>query len=81
VVVPRASGENVTPRQPSDEGHDPGRSDERADQDRLLDREARRESWLTRLRRHRSQDKGRPDPGNGGGDGGSVRNERDPEAT
>ena len=68
------------PRPPNDEAPDPGRSDEREDQDRLLDREARRESWLTRLRRHRSQAKGRPDPGNRA-DGGSVRNEKDPEQT
>lgn len=43
---------------------DPGRSVERARQDRLLDRAAREESWLTRLWRHHWFAKGRPKPGN-----------------
>jgi hypothetical protein len=43
---------------------DPGRSVERSTQDRVLDRTAREESWLARLRRHRWFTKGRPKPGN-----------------
>jgi hypothetical protein len=39
-----------------------GRSRERLQQDRLLEREARRESWLTRLLRHRWLANGRPNP-------------------
>lgn len=50
------------------DGDDPGRSRERAEQDRLLDRESRRESWLARLWRHRFQTKGRPHPARGAGD-------------
>jgi len=50
-------------RQGDEQNPDDGRSQEREEQDRLLDREARRESWLTRLWRHRSSRKGRPDPG------------------
>lgn len=41
-----------------------GRSRERVRQDRLLEREARRESWLARLWRNRRLAKGRPTPGN-----------------
>jgi hypothetical protein len=44
---------------------DPGRSRERERQDALLDRTAREESWLTRLRRWTSDRKGRPRPGSG----------------
>ena len=53
---------------PTPEGNapDPGRSRERRDQDRLLDRTAAEEPWLTRLWRHRFWAKGRPDPGNRG---------------
>jgi hypothetical protein len=51
-------------QQPKEHRPDPGRSRERADQDRLLDREAHRESWLTRLRRYRLFAKGRPEPSN-----------------
>jgi hypothetical protein len=51
-----------------DQKPDPGRSRERADQDRLLDKEAKRESWLTRLWRHRILNKGRPHPAKGAGD-------------
>jgi hypothetical protein len=47
---------------------DPGRSSERAEQDRLLEREAHRESWLARLWRHRIHAKGRPHPAKGAGD-------------
>jgi hypothetical protein len=39
-----------------------GRSRERRQQDRLLESEARRESWLTRLLRHRWLANGRPNP-------------------
>jgi hypothetical protein len=42
-----------------------GRSRERVQQDRLLEREARRESWLSRLWRNRRLSKGRPTPHNG----------------
>jgi hypothetical protein len=54
------------PRQPDEPAPDQGRSPERIQQDRLLDREARRESWLTRLLRQRWLEKGRPKPGNSG---------------
>lgn len=47
---------------------DRGRSRERTEQDSLLDREAHRESWLTRLWRHRVSTKGRPYPAKGAGD-------------
>lgn len=40
-----------------------GRSRERRQQDGMLEREARREPWLTRLWRHRWLAKGRPNPG------------------
>jgi hypothetical protein len=53
-------------QQPSNEGPDPGRSRERAEQDRMLARAARGESWLKQLWRHRWWTKGRPDPGNRG---------------
>jgi hypothetical protein len=43
-----------------------GRSRERVQQDRLLEREARRESWLARLWRNRRLAKGRPTPRNRG---------------
>ena len=59
------AGDTMGPT-PSKSERDTGRSRERADQDQLLDREARRESWLTRLRRHRWFNKGRPEPGNRG---------------
>jgi hypothetical protein len=49
---------------PKDNDPDPGRSRERRDQDRLLDRTADEESWLARLWRHHFGTKGRPDPGN-----------------
>jgi hypothetical protein len=39
-----------------------GRSRERERQDGVLDREARRESWLARLFRQRTGEKGRPAP-------------------
>jgi hypothetical protein len=35
----------------------------------MLEREARRESWLARLWRQRQGEKGRPKPGNRGADG------------
>jgi hypothetical protein len=47
------------PEQPDD----PGRSRERERQDALLDRTAREESWLARLRRWAGDRKGRPRPG------------------
>lgn len=47
--------------QPSNEDID-GRSRERRQQDRMLEREARRESWLTRLLRHRWLANARPNP-------------------
>jgi len=50
-----------------------GRSRERVQQDRLLEREARRESWLTRLWRNRWLAKGRPTPRNRGADSGNER--------
>jgi hypothetical protein len=46
---------------PHDE-RDSGRSRERERQDGLLDREARRETWLARLLRQRRAEKGRPAP-------------------
>jgi hypothetical protein len=51
-------------RQRNERGPSAGRSGEREQQDALLEREARRESWLTRLKRHRWFAKGRPPPGN-----------------
>jgi hypothetical protein len=48
----------------SEEQGQEGRSRERVQQDRLLEREARRESWLVRLWRNRRLAKGRPTPGN-----------------
>lgn len=51
-----------------DEAPDPGRSHERAEQDELLDREAKREPWLVRLWRERLFAKGRPNPAKGAGD-------------
>ena len=45
---------------------DPGRSKERSEQDRMLDRAARKESWLTQLLRHRWWDRGRPNRGDSG---------------
>jgi hypothetical protein len=57
----RAHGGDVNEQQSSDDND--GRSRERRQQDRLLEREARREPWLTRLLRHRWLAKGRPNPG------------------
>jgi hypothetical protein len=62
-------------RQQDEQVPDPGRSPERIEQDRLLDREARRESWLTRLLRQRWLEKGRPKPGNSS-DGRNNREQR-----
>lgn len=64
------------PQQPDDSAPDPGRSPERIKQDRLLDREAHRESWLTRLLRQRWLSKGRPNPGNSGDAGGRSNGDR-----
>jgi hypothetical protein len=50
-----------------------GRSRERVQQDRLLEREARRESWLARLWRNRQLAKGRPTPRNRGPEPGKER--------
>jgi hypothetical protein len=61
-------------RQQDEPAPDHGRSPERIEQDRMLDREAHRESWLTRLLRQRWLEKGRPKPGNTGEAGG--RNQR-----
>ena len=55
-------------RSRNEQAPDDGRSPERAQQDAMLEREARREPWLTRLKRHRWFAKGRPKPGNSGGD-------------
>lgn len=55
---------------------DRGRSRERIDQDRMLDRTADEESWLVRLWRERWWTKGRPEPGNRRGDGGRSRKSR-----
>lgn len=46
-----------------EQADDPGRSRERERQDALLDRTAREESWLSRLRRWSRDRKGRPQPG------------------
>jgi hypothetical protein len=54
---------------------DAGRSSEREQQDALLEREARRESWVARLMRHRWLAKGRPHPGNAG-EGNDERSRR-----
>jgi hypothetical protein len=62
--------------QHNDETPDAGRSREREVQDRLLDREARRESWLARLWRQRRGEKGRPRPGNRGADGPAKTDDR-----
>jgi hypothetical protein len=55
---------------------DAGRSPERAQQDTMLEREARREPWLTRIWRHRWFAKGRPEPGNSGVNGPERNTER-----
>jgi hypothetical protein len=48
----------------SEEQGQEGRSRERVQQDQLLEREARRESWVARLWRNRRLAKGRPAPRN-----------------
>jgi hypothetical protein len=55
---------------------DAGRSRERVQQDAMLEREARRESWITRLKRYRWFAKGRPESGNAGGDARDGKTER-----
>jgi hypothetical protein len=67
----RAHGGEVSEQQ-SEEDND-GRSRERRQQDRMLEREARREPWLTRLLRHRWLAKGRPNPGGARDESGSER--------
>jgi hypothetical protein len=57
----------------SEEQGQEGRSRERVQQDRLLEREARRESWLARLWRNRRLAKGRPTPGNRAPEPGNER--------
>jgi hypothetical protein len=59
------------PQKQDEPAPDHGRSPDRIQQDRLLNREARRESWLTRLLRQRWLEKGRPKPGNSRDAGGS----------
>jgi hypothetical protein len=59
-----------------DDRPDDGRSRERANQDHLLEREARRESWLARLWRQRRGEKGRPHPGNRRADGPAEHDDR-----
>jgi hypothetical protein len=68
-----ASGQRGTEVGESEEQGEEGRSRERVQQDRLLEREARRESWLARLWRNRRLAKGRPTPGNRAAE---PRNER-----
>ncbi len=63
-------------RQGNEQAPDAGRSRERAQQDAMLEREARRESWLTRLKRYRWFAKGRPEPGNSGGDRPAAKPDR-----
>jgi hypothetical protein len=63
-------------RPPNEQTPDGGRSREREQQDAMLEREARRESWVTRLRRHRWFAKGRAYPGNPGGSGREGKTER-----
>jgi hypothetical protein len=63
-------------RPTNEPAHDAGRSAERVKQDELLEREARRESWLTRLMRSRWFAKGRPEPGNTRGNDSAGKTER-----
>ena len=63
-------------RPTNEQAPDTGRSRERAQQDAMLEREARRESWVTRLMRHRWFAKGRAHPGNSGGDAPEGKTER-----
>jgi hypothetical protein len=63
-------------RPTNEQAPDAGRSRERVQQDALLEREARRESWLTRLMRSRWFAKGRPEPGNTRGDDSEAKTER-----
>jgi hypothetical protein len=63
-------------RQSNEQAADAGRTRERARQDAMLEREARRESWLSRLRRYRWFAKGRPEPGNSGADAPETNTDR-----
>jgi hypothetical protein len=63
-------------RSTNEQAPDAGRSPEREQQDALLEREARRESWVARLRRHRWFAKGRAHPGNSGREPGEGKTER-----
>jgi hypothetical protein len=63
-------------RPTNEPARDTGRSRERVQQDAMLEREARRESWVRRLMRSRWFAKGRPEPGNTRGDDSERTTER-----
>jgi hypothetical protein len=60
----------------NEQAPDAGRSQERAQQDAMLEREGRRESWLERLKKYRWFAKGRPEPGNSGRNASEVNTDR-----